>query len=83
MHTNSAGGKMALPEFCDIALNGGRRVIIAFDGDQARKPAVRKAAHALAAYLATKGACVEFLWLPDADDKVGLDDYLVAGQTIE
>ena len=37
MHTNSGGGKMALPGFCDITLNGGRRVIIGLDGDQARK----------------------------------------------
>jgi hypothetical protein len=83
MHTNSAGGKMALPEFRDVALNNGRRVVIAFDGDQARKPAVQKATHALATYLATKGARVEFLHLPDTDDKTGLDDYLMAGHTAE
>jgi Domain of unknown function (DUF3854)/Protein of unknown function (DUF3631) len=75
MHTNSAGGKTALAEFRDIAFNG-RRVIIAFDGDVARKDAVQKASHALAAYLSTKGAKVEYLWLPDTDDKTGLDDYL-------
>jgi hypothetical protein len=76
LYTNSAGGKMALPEWRDIALNG-RRVIMAFDGDVARQPAVRKALHALAAYLATKGAKVEYLHLPDTDDKTGLDDFLV------
>ena len=73
--TNSAGGKMALPEFHDIALNG-RRVIIGFDGDVTRKEAVQKAACGLAGYLATKGARVEYLWLPDTDNKTGLDDYL-------
>lgn len=73
--TSTAGGKMALPEWRDIALND-RRVVIAFDGDVARKPPVRKAAGALAAYLATKGAHIEYLWLPDTDDKTGLDDYL-------
>jgi hypothetical protein len=76
LHTNTAGGKMALPEWRDIALNG-RRVVMAFDGDVARQPAVQKALHALAGYLATKGAKVEYAHLPDTDDKTGLDDYLV------
>ena len=82
LYTNSAGGKMALPEWRDVALNG-RRVIMAFDGDVARHPAVQKALHALAGYLATKGARIEFLHLPDTDDKTGLDDYLMAGHTAE
>jgi hypothetical protein len=81
LHTNSAGGKMALPEWRDIALNG-RRAIIAFDGDVARKESVQKASRALASYLATKGARVEYLHLPDTDDKTGLDDYL-ADHTID
>jgi Domain of unknown function (DUF3854) len=76
LHTNTAGGKMALPEWRDIALNG-RRVIMAFDGDVARQPAVQKAMRGLAGYLATKGARIEYLHLPDTDDKTGLDDYLV------
>jgi len=74
--TNSAGGKMVLPEWRDVALNGNRRVIMAFDGDLARKSSVQKAAHALSSYLATKGARIEWLWLPDTDDKTGLDDFL-------
>jgi hypothetical protein len=83
MGTGSAGSKMALPEFRDIPLNG-RRVILAFDGDVARKPAVQKALHALAQYLSYKGARVEYLWLPDTDDKTGLDDYLVTnGHTVD
>ncbi|MBA5846258.1 DUF3631 domain-containing protein [Gordonia amicalis] len=76
MTTSTAGSKMALEEFREIALKG-RRVIIAFDGDVARKPAVQKASAALASYLAYKGARVEYLHLPDTDDKTGLDDYLV------
>lgn len=73
--TSTAGGKVALPEWRDIALNG-RRVIIAFDGDVARKESVQKAMRALSGYLATKGAKVEYLHLPDTDNKTGLDDYL-------
>jgi hypothetical protein len=68
--TNSSGGKTALADFNDIALNG-RDVILAFDGDVARNPSVRKALGGLAAYLATKGAHVKYLWLPDTDDKTG------------
>ncbi|HEY1439514.1 MAG TPA: DUF3854 domain-containing protein [Mycobacterium sp.] len=75
--TNSAGGKMALPDWRDVALNNGRRTIIAFDNDLLRKPSVRVAMKALAGYLAYKGASVEYLCLPDGDEKVGLDDYLM------
>ena len=77
MHTNSAGGKMAIPDWYDVALNG-RLVILAYDGDVARRESVQKAQNALAAYLSMKGARVEYLHLPDTDDKTGLDDYLVA-----
>jgi Domain of unknown function (DUF3854) len=52
---NSAGGKMVLADWGDVALNNGRRVIIAFDGDVARKPSVRVAMKGLANYLAIKG----------------------------
>lgn len=79
---NDIGGKMAVPDWHDIALND-RRVVLAFDGDVARKQAVRSALDALADYLRSKGATVEFCHLPDADDKVGLDDYLAAGHTAE
>jgi Domain of unknown function (DUF3854) len=82
LFTNSAGGKMAFPEWRDCALNNNRRVIIAFDGDLARKEPVQKAARGLASYLATKGARIEYLWLPDPDDKTGLDDYL-ASHTVD
>lgn len=74
--TNGDGGKMAVGDWHDIALNG-RRVVLAFDSDVTRKPAVQKALRELAKYLESKGARVEILRLPDADEKVGLDDYLV------
>ena len=80
--SSTAGGKMALPEWRDMALNG-RRVIIAFDGDVARKESVQKASSGLSNYLATKGARIEYLHLPDTDEKTGLDDYLMAGHTVE
>ena len=74
--TSTAGGKMSLPEWRDVALNG-RRVVIAFDSDTARIDNVQKAARGLANYLATKGARIEYLHLPDGTNKTGLDDFLV------
>ena len=79
--TNNARRQDGARRLADIALNG-RRVIIAFDGDVARKDSVQKAMHALAAYLAHKGAKIEYLWLPDTPDKTGLDDYLMGGHTV-
>jgi Protein of unknown function (DUF3631)/Domain of unknown function (DUF3854) len=76
--SNPVGGKVALAEWHDIALNG-RRVVLAFDSDVTRKPAVAEALTGLANYLATKGVKVEYLHLPDlGDGKTGLDDYLAA-----
>ena len=69
--TNTSGGKTALADWCDVALNG-RRCIMAYDGDVQRNPAVRGALTALSSYLAIKGARVEYLHLPDTDDKTGL-----------
>jgi hypothetical protein len=81
--TTTAGGKMALPDFRDLALNSGRIVILAFDGDVARNPAVQKALHGLGNYLAYRGAKVLYLHLPDAPEgKVGLDDFLMSGHTV-
>jgi hypothetical protein len=81
--TNDMGGKTAVGDWNDVALNG-RRVIIAFDGDVTRKPSAAKALCALAHFLKSRGAQVEYLHLPDdGKQKVGLDDYLVPGHTAE
>ena len=66
-----------MPDWNDVALNG-RRMILAYDGDVQRKESVRTAMDALAKYLSIKGAHIEYLWLPDGDEKFGLDDYLVS-----
>lgn len=78
---NGKGGKTALPEWHDVALDG-RRVVLAFDSDVVRKRAVRHALDQLAGYLSSKGARVEYLHLPDGDTKTGLDDYLAAGHGV-
>jgi hypothetical protein len=81
--TNEFGGKIMIPDWQDIALNG-RRVIIGYDGDIAHKQGVRSAAKVLGDYLAFRFAArVEYLWLPDTDTKTGLDDYLVDGHTVD
>lgn len=78
---DSRGGKVAIPDWHDIALND-RRMILAFDSDVTTKPAVRRALSELAGYLSIKGARVEFCHLPDDDPgKTGLDDFLTAGHT--
>ena len=74
--TNGAGGKTALADWHDVALNG-RRVILAFDSDVMSKPAVHAALTQLADYLATKGANVAYAHLPAGGDKCGLDDYIL------
>ena len=53
--TNGSGGKTALPDWRDIALNG-RRVILAFDSDVSRKQQDSSALREFAAWLKTKGA---------------------------
>ena len=75
--TNATKGKVALADWHDIALNG-RRVVLAFDSDVTRKPAVASALTGLAHYLSSRyKAKVEYLHLPDTSDgKTGLDDYL-------
>jgi hypothetical protein len=80
--SNSSGGKVALPDFEAIALNG-RDVSLCFDSDVITKPQVRQALERLSAFLASRGATVKVLLLPIGEGglKTGLDDYLAAGHT--
>lgn len=75
---NGHGGKLAVADWNDIALNG-RRVILAWDSDVASKPEVHAELGKLARYLETRDAKVEFLHLPaPSGGKTGLDDYIAA-----
>ena len=75
--TNAAGGKMALPDWHDVALNG-RDVRIVYDSDIVEKPSVAYALQELSGMLTAKGARVHVAYLPSADgEKVGVDDYLL------
>ncbi|MDR3665161.1 MAG: DUF3854 domain-containing protein, partial [Mycobacterium sp.] len=79
--TGTKGTTAALGDWESIVLDG-RLVILAFDGDVARKKSVRDALARLAEFLVSRGAKVQYLHLPDTDDKTGLDDYL-ASHTVE
>jgi hypothetical protein len=77
---NDDGGKVALPDWDLVALNG-RRVLVAFDSDVMLKAQVHQALGRLGRFLALRGADVAYAYLPhgDAGSKVGLDDWLAAG----
>lgn len=81
--TNELGGKVALPAFESIALNG-REVYIAFDSDVMTKAGVREALRRLRDFLAKRDAHVEIILLPagKGGTKTGLDDYLASGHDV-
>jgi len=66
-----------------IALND-RIVYIAFDSDVMTNPGVHQALARLPAFLESRRARVRLVYLPSGPGgaKVGLDDYLAAGQTV-
>lgn len=81
--TNEHGGKRALPDWEDIALND-RDVVIAFDSDVMTKASVRDALERLSAFLTQRKANVHYLVMPDLSngDKCGLDDFFASGGTL-
>jgi putative DNA primase/helicase len=83
--SNDKGGTTALPEWEAIALNNHRRVYIVFDSDVATKPEVRQALGRLKGFLEARGAEVFVVYLPagESGEKVGLDDFLVAGHGVD
>ncbi len=81
--TNGAGGKTALPDWEGIALNG-RDIFVVFDSDVMLKPEVHAACDRLGRFLSARGAKVRFVYLPqEGAAKVGLDDSLAAGHSVE
>lgn len=77
--TNGRGGKVILPCWESVALNG-RTVYIAFDSDSASNGKVAEAITRFGRWLASRGATVWYVQLPDAAGgiKQGLDDWLAA-----
>jgi hypothetical protein len=81
---NEHGGKTALPEWEDVALNG-RRAYIVFDSDVIIKPQVHKALSRLKDFLESRGAEVRIVCLPHGEGgkKQGVDDFFVAGHGVD
>jgi hypothetical protein len=82
--TNQYGGKTALPDWEMVALHG-RIVYIVFDSDIMTKPSVYQALLRLKEFLESRGAVVYVVYLEcgPGGAKCGVDDFLVAGHTID
>ena len=82
--TNEDGGTTVLADWEYVALKG-RQVYIVFDSDVMSKPEVYAALRRLWAFLERRGAKVAVVYLPHGKDgkKVGVDDYLASGHSIE
>jgi len=82
--SNADGGKLALPDWESIALKA-RRIYLVFDSDIMEKAPVYQALSRLKAFLAHRGADVWVIYLPlgKGGAKVGLDDFLAVGHTVE
>ena len=83
--TNEHGGKVALTDWESVALNDGRTVYIVFDSDITEKRAVHAASVRLKAFLESRGATVWVIYLSPGSGaaKVGFDDFLAGGGTVE
>jgi DNA polymerase I-like protein with 3'-5' exonuclease and polymerase domains len=79
---NDQGGKVASPDWNAVALNQ-RLVRLAFDSDVTANIMLAKQRKALAAWLRSKESSVEVLELPNDNGKVGPDDFLTLGHTLE
>jgi hypothetical protein len=82
--SNGDGGKTLLPDWELVALNG-RLVYVVFDSDVMLKREVHNAMTRLGAFLKSRGATVRYVYLPcdEIGAKCGVDDFLVAGHTID
>ena len=84
MGTNETTGlKTTLVDFRDIGLNNGREVWLAFDSDVAVNPKAAQGLCEFADFLKLRGAAVSYVHFPHNGVKMGLDDFLVSGGTVE
>lgn len=80
---NDVGGTTFLADWDYIALDN-RNVHIVFDSDIMQKREVRQALDRLAEHLQRRKAHVSAVYLPPGEDgKVGVDDWLAEGHTVE
>lgn len=85
---NDDGGLTALADWETVALkgkDGPRHVYVVYDSDVMTKPAVNGALRRLKAFLESRGARVRVIYLPSGEGatKVGLDDFLAAGNGVD
>jgi putative DNA primase/helicase len=82
--TNEHGGKVILPDWEHIALNG-RQVCVAYDSDLATKRGVNDALQALWTFLRSRHAIPARVHWPEAlqQTKVGVDDFFAQGHTLQ
>ena len=82
--TNAHGGKVILPDWESVALNG-REVIVVFDSDIYLKPDVERALQALYRLLRDRGAIPRLVQWPEAyrQTKIGVDDFFAQGHPLE
>jgi len=81
--TNEHGGKVMLPAWQHVALNG-RLVYVVFDSDLATKPNVQAALDALYRFLRERQARPGLVRWPAAyhQSKIGVDDFFAQGHTL-
>lgn len=81
---NPMGGTTILADFDCITLKD-RTCYLVFDSDYTTNPQVRQALNRLAEHLKRKGGKVHILHLPKGEEgaKLGIDDYLATGKTLE
>jgi putative DNA primase/helicase len=82
--TNEHGGKVILPDWQHVALNG-RRVYIAYDSDAMYKDGVQRALRALCTFLRSRQACPAWVVWPEpyGDQKTGVDDFFAQHRTLD
>ena len=78
-----AGVQMFRTDDWDLVPLADRRVFIVFDSDVMVKAPVHAALVALRSYLSARGADLMFAYLPTDNGKVGVDDFLANGGTVE
>jgi putative DNA primase/helicase len=81
--SNEYGGKVILPDWQYVPLNG-REVIVVYDNDVMAKDQVAAALKALVTFLVYRQARPALVRWPEAlrGEKVGIDDYLAQGHTL-
>ena len=82
--SNEHGGKVILPDWDYVALNG-REVIVVYDSDIYLKPNVERALQALYRLLRDRAARPRLVQWPEAyrQTTIGVDDFFAHGHTLE